>query len=117
VTEAVEALIDGEAEALTRAAIILALKGDPTALRLCFERIAPVRRGRPTPVSDFPVPAKATDVPAALAHLTTAIASGEITAEEARPIADLLDKFLTAFDAAALTARLDELERRLDGKA
>ena len=37
-------LLDGEAEALTRTAIDLALGGDMAALRLCIERIIPVRR-------------------------------------------------------------------------
>src|SRR5271166_5794025 len=48
-TLAVEALLDGEAEALTRKAIEKALEGDSVALRLCLERIIPVRRERPTP--------------------------------------------------------------------
>ena len=38
------ALLDGEAEALTRKAVDLALEGDTTALRLCLERIAPPQR-------------------------------------------------------------------------
>src|SRR6266536_6339065 len=40
-------LLDGEAEALTRKAVELALAGDPVALRLCLERIVGARRGRP----------------------------------------------------------------------
>ena len=40
-TIAAEALLDGEAEALTRKAIELALDGDTTALRLCLERLMP----------------------------------------------------------------------------
>ena len=37
-TLAMEALLDGESEALTRKAIELALGGDITALRLCLDR-------------------------------------------------------------------------------
>jgi hypothetical protein len=47
VTLAAEALLDGEGEMLTRKAIELALAGDPTALRLCLDRILPPRRERP----------------------------------------------------------------------
>jgi hypothetical protein len=37
-------LLEGESEALTRRAVELALEGDPTAMRLCLERImAPCR--------------------------------------------------------------------------
>ena len=43
---AVEALLDDEAEKLSRKAIEMALDGNAVALRLCLERIAPPRRGR-----------------------------------------------------------------------
>ena len=46
-TQAALALLDGEAEALTRQAVTMALDGDTTALRLCLERIAPPRRDAP----------------------------------------------------------------------
>jgi Family of unknown function (DUF5681) len=51
-TRAAEILIDGEAEAL-------ALDGDPTAMRLCLERIAAPRRARTVqldlpPIADRP---------------------------------------------------------------
>ena len=50
VTRAAEELLDGEAEALTRKAIELALNGDPMALRLCLERILPPRKERPVDI-------------------------------------------------------------------
>ena len=46
-TRAVEALLEGEAEDLTRKAIEFAKAGDMAALRLCLERIAPPRKDRP----------------------------------------------------------------------
>jgi hypothetical protein len=46
-TLAAEALLDGEAEGLTRKAVEMALAGDTTALRLCLDRILPPRRERP----------------------------------------------------------------------
>ena len=45
-TRAIEALLDGEGEALSRKAVDLALKGDTTALRLCLDRIARFKRPR-----------------------------------------------------------------------
>ena len=39
-------LLAGEGEALTRKAVELALAGDPTALRLCLERVLPPCRDR-----------------------------------------------------------------------
>src|SRR5260370_33248870 len=50
-TVAAEALLDGEAEALTRKAVEMALAGDGTALRLCLDRILPPRRERPVRVT------------------------------------------------------------------
>lgn len=49
-TLAAEALLEGEAEALTRKAIELALAGDGQALRLCMERLVPRRKDRPVDV-------------------------------------------------------------------
>jgi len=43
-TLAVEALLEGQAEALTQKAIEKALEGDGVALRLCLERIAPAAK-------------------------------------------------------------------------
>jgi hypothetical protein len=45
-TLAVEGLLDGDAEKLTRAAIDRAIAGDPAALRICLDRIIPPRRER-----------------------------------------------------------------------
>jgi hypothetical protein len=45
-TVAAEALLEGEAEMLTRKAIELGLSGDTTALRLCLERLMPPRKDR-----------------------------------------------------------------------
>ena len=72
-TLAIEALLDGEAEALTRKAIERALAGDPQALRLCLDRIAPPRRDRPTPFA-LPALAEAADARDAFAAVVRAVA-------------------------------------------
>jgi hypothetical protein len=43
-TMAVTALLDGEAAALSRKMIELALAGDLAALKMCMDRLAPPRR-------------------------------------------------------------------------
>ena len=103
----------GEAETITRRAIELAKLGDTTALRLVLERIAPVRRGRPVVISNFPDVQSLADVPKAHAALLAAVANGELTSEEAGPLAAMLNAFTGSLDAAALAARLDDLEKRL----
>jgi hypothetical protein len=54
-TIAVQQLLEGESEALTRRCIDLALGGDSTALRLCMERIAPAPKDR---AIRFPMPSE-----------------------------------------------------------
>ena len=44
-TEMAQALLDGEADALVRKCVELALDGNPAAMKLCLERLVP-RRGR-----------------------------------------------------------------------
>jgi hypothetical protein len=65
---AMEALLDGEAEAITRVAVDKAKEGDTTALRLCLERILPPRKDRPVSFS-LPQLGTVTDAPAATAAI------------------------------------------------
>ena len=53
-SRAAEQLLEGECEELTRKAIELAKAGDTTALRLCLERLVPVRKDR---TIEFDLPA------------------------------------------------------------
>src|SRR3954452_18790505 len=46
-TLAAASLLDGEAETITRKTIEMAKAGDTVALRLCLDRLAPVRKDRP----------------------------------------------------------------------
>src|SRR3978361_2353029 len=87
---AVDLLLDGEAEALTRKAIEMALEGDTVAMRLCLDRIAPPRKDRPTPFS-LPDIAEASDIVQATRALIEAVAVGELTPMEASDMAKLVD--------------------------
>jgi len=49
-TIALEALLDGESEALMEKIIAFAKMGDDIAMRLCVERMMPPRRERPVPL-------------------------------------------------------------------
>ncbi len=110
-TLAAEALLDGEAEALTRKAVEMALEGDPVALRLCMERVLSPRRDRPV---RFALPAMATvaDAPKALAAITAAVADGSLTASEAGDLAGLVEKFVKAIEVTDHEARIKAIEER-----
>ena len=111
VTRAMEALLEGEAEALTRRAVDLALAGDPIALRLCLDRLLPVLRERPVSV-DLPPMSSPKDAVAASAALLQAVAAGEIAPGEARELGRLIELHLKAVEVHELETRLAALEAR-----
>ena len=110
-TVAAEALLDGEAEALTRKVIDLAHSGDRTALRICFDRIVPPRRERRLSLT-LPNLSSAADAVQATASIFAAAAAGEITLGEAARLAKLVDSFVEAIKARDFEERLRDLEAR-----
>ena len=111
-TLALESLLDGQARALTQKAVDLALSGDRTALRICLDRILPVRKDRPI---EFVLPAIATiaDTPKAIGAITAAVARGEITASEAADVSRLVETYVRAIEASDLDKRLKALEEAM----
>jgi hypothetical protein len=110
-TVAIEALLEGQWEGLTKTAVALALRGDATALRLCFDRIAPQRRGAAFEISDFPAIKSAADVPSALAALIAAVAAGYLTADEAKPLSEMFTAYVNAVDIVDTAAEVAEIKR------
>jgi Family of unknown function (DUF5681) len=108
-TQTAELLLDGEAEALTRRAVELALAGDGMALRLCLDRIIPPRRGRPVQLGLAPV-CGAADLGGTMAAITNAAASGAITPGEATELARVVEIFVRAVETSDFERRLKELE-------
>jgi hypothetical protein len=95
-TRAAGLLLDGEAEALTRKAIELALAGDPVALRLCLDRIVGPRRGRPVALVGalaLPPLASVADLAAAMSALAAAATQGAITPDEAVALSQMVESF------------------------
>jgi len=103
-TLACEALLEGQAEALTQKAVDMALAGDPVALRICLERICPVRKDRPVTFALPPItsPRDAADIAAAVAE---AVAAGHITPSEAAEIGKVIDVYVRAYQTAELNDR------------
>ena len=108
-TVAAEALLDGEAEALTRKAIELALAGDTIALRLCLDRIIPPRRERAVACS-LPPLHSAADIAAAMAAIMEAAAAGKILLGEAGQFAKLLETYMRSLEMSEIEQRLRILE-------
>lgn len=109
-TVAVETLLDGDAESLTRKAIELGNAGDMQALRLCLERIIPPRKDRPV-TFDMPDVTCAKDVVDAIAALLGSVSKGDITPSEAGEVSKIFDVYVRAIEVNDLAARIDAMER------
>lgn len=110
-TLAVEALLEGEHEKLTRKAIDLALTGDTVALRLCLDRIAPARKDSPV-AFELPPIATASDAVTASSALLAAVAAGEVTPDEAGRVMALLASHRALVEAGDLERRIVALEEK-----
>ena len=111
VTLLAEQMVDGAAEEIVAKLIEYAKSGDPTALKILMDRILPPRKDRPTPFS-LPLLGKPSDLPAALAVITSAVAQGEMTLAEGEVASRLLENFAKAIEVTELTCRIEALEQK-----
>ena len=107
-----QALLDGEAEALTRKVVELAKEGHPVALRLCLERLLPPRKDRPV---NFTLPRieGAKDLVKALGAILEAVARGEITPGEGQTLTAMLDAYRKGIETVDFEARITALEKEM----
>ena len=112
-TRAALALLDGEAEALTRQAVTMAQEGDGAAPRLCPERIGPPRRDTSVQVN-LPRMETARDAAKEAGAVLAAVAEGELTPTEGAHIMALVETYRRTLETSELEARLVALE--LGGK-
>jgi hypothetical protein len=85
----IESLEDGEADALIRGLVELALAGDKAALRFCVARLVPPLKGRPIAL-DL-APGAEADPSAVVTASLRAVADGEITPDEALALGRLVE--------------------------
>jgi Family of unknown function (DUF5681) len=104
-----EKLMQDAAKDVVQAVLEAAKGGDMTAARLVLERIAPVMMGRPVHL-DLPLVQTAADIAAAVATLTMAIASGDVTPDEAATVASVLEMRRKALETEEFELRLLVLE-------
>ena len=111
---AVEGLLDGEAERLTRKAIELAIKGDTTAMRLCLERIAPPRKDSAVSF-DLPLLKSARDAAEAAQAVLRAVSEGDVTPLEGAAVMNLVEGFRRVLELSEYEGRIKALERAVEG--
>jgi hypothetical protein len=106
-----QALFEGEAEVLLRTAVKRALEGDSVSLRLCLERIAPRLRPRDDAIAfELPQINSVADLLPALSAIVAGVAAGELTAEQAGQLAQLVHRWTEAVQVVDFDARLRKLE-------
>lgn len=105
-TLAAMALLEGEAEALTRKAVELALGGDTVALKLVLDRLLPRER---TVRLDLPLRTLA-DLDQATATIRTALAKGCISLSEVGVLVGLVETRRRLLETTELEQRLVALE-------
>jgi hypothetical protein len=104
-----EKLMEDDAEDIVRAVVSAAKAGDPTAMRLCVERLVPVRKGRPISFDLSPVKTAA-DVAVAVGELSRTMAAGELTTDEASAAAAVIEMHRRAIETSDIELRLQKLE-------
>jgi Family of unknown function (DUF5681) len=111
VSQAVEALIHGQAEALGAKAVEKALEGDGSMLRALLNTLVPTRRDR-TVEFDLPKIQTAGDAVAASSAVLAACAASELTPSEASEIMGLISTHVKIIEVAELEERVAALEKR-----
>ena len=104
-----ESLLADDAEAIGRKAIAMAKQGDMAAIRLCMDRLAPVRKGEPV-AFELPPLDKPADSVAAAAEIVAAVAAGELPPSEAAELAKVIDVYVRAIATKGFDERLTKLE-------
>jgi hypothetical protein len=111
-TIALEALLDGESEALMQKMIGMAKVGDDLAMRLCMERMLAPQRERPVPLHLPRIESEA-DARRACAEVIAALGEGEITPKEAEHLMRAIAGAAVIMQSSEIAARLQRIEERL----
>src|ERR1700730_15975347 len=104
-----EKMLADDQDEILRAVIEAAKTGDPTAMKLCIDRLVPLRKGRPIAFNLPPVE-NAADVAVAIGEVSRAMADGELTGGEASAAASVIELHRRAIEMTDIERRLQKLE-------
>ena len=111
-TLAIEQLLDGEAETITRKAIEEAKAGNMAAIKLCLDHLAPPRKDRAISF-DMPNMETAADAVCVMGGVIEAVANGEMTPSEGQAVAALVETFRRTIATGEHEQRLAALEAEI----
>jgi hypothetical protein len=106
---------DRKADAIIAKTIVLAENGDTACIRLCLDRILPVRKDRPV-WFDLPEIKEARDAVKASAAIVEAVASGDLTPSEASELSRVVDSYARTLQAAEFEERISKLEKAVGSR-
>ena len=112
-TQAIEQLAEGQAETLGQKVIELALGGNVACLRMLLDRVCPIRKSRPINVA-MPQIKRPRDLFVAIEAIWTALADGQLTADEAAALCVLVDRSIKAVELNDNAARVSALNEAQD---
>ncbi|MBF0258639.1 MAG: hypothetical protein HQK62_07345 [Desulfamplus sp.] len=115
-TIAAQSLLKGEAEALTRKAVEMALNGDIQALRLCIERLLPPVREPLLEPFKMPSIKKAESLPRVTEMILKEVAAGNLTPGQGESISRIVEQHRKSLELNDLELRLKALERAAEGR-
>lgn len=107
-----EKLFEDEAEDLVRKVIEMALKGDMTALKLCVERLVPVKKDRAIPynIGNLMDMHSSADI---MLKATNALLDGEIAESQINSLSKAIDQTRQCYELTHVIKRLDTLEESI----
>jgi hypothetical protein len=107
-----QSMFDDQSEELVNKAITLALNGDQAMLRICLERLVPVRRDAPLTIR-LPKIEGLPAVSEAMKRIIKAVSDSKLTPEEGNKLTAMLEKYLGVVELATLEKRIKKLEEHL----
>ena len=105
----IEQLLANEGEAVVGAVLTKAKEGDMQAARLVLDRICPPRKGHPVNI-DLPTIECADDVMSAIQTVLTTVARGDMSLEEARLLAGIIETARRGIELVDFAKQIEELE-------
>ena len=108
-TQAAQGLFSQHSEAVSKKCLVLAMRGDSTALRLSMERVLPARKSMPLQFK-LPKVRSVADLPKAADAILQAVAKSELTPDEGERMMALLERYRAIGETADLVPRVEKLE-------